>query len=149
MPPSFSRASLPGVAGILACAPLLVSLGACYRRPAPVHEASVARRSAIGRGQPANDGLRRGFPGVVVARTPNGGTSVRLLGAMVGGGPPLYVIDGAPVVTDPSRGFGWLDPEDILRITVVKDPAQTAVYGPRGVNGVVLITTRQAAPQRE
>jgi TonB-dependent SusC/RagA subfamily outer membrane receptor len=149
MPPSFPRASLPGVAGILACTPLLVMLGACHHRPAPVHDASVAGRSPIGHSQPATDELRRGFPGVVVARTPNGGTSVRLLGAMAGGGPLLYVIDGAPVVADPSRGFGWLKPEDVLRITVLKGPAETAVYGPRGVNGVVLITTRQAAPRRQ
>jgi TonB-dependent SusC/RagA subfamily outer membrane receptor len=84
-----------------------------------------------------------------VARTPAGGVSIRLLSGIAGGGPPLYVIDGAPLVADPSRGFDWLKPEDVERVTVLRDPAETAVYGPRGVHGVILITTKQDQTRRK
>jgi TonB-dependent SusC/RagA subfamily outer membrane receptor len=68
---------------------------------------------------------------------------------MVGDGPPLYVIDDAHIVVDPGVGINWLEPEDIIQIRVLKTPAETSVYGPRGVNGVILITTKLAVGRRK
>lgn len=82
------------------------------------------------------------FPGVHVFPTPNGGFSVRIRGAAtVGDREPLYVVDGMPVEVTPGRGLDWLDPADIARIDVLKNPAETSMYGGRGANGVILITT--------
>lgn len=49
---------------------------------------------------------------------------------------PLILVDGI------ERDFKQLDPEDIESVTVLKDAASTAVYGVRGGNGVILITTK-------
>ena len=73
---------------------------------------------------------------------------MRILSGLVGSGEPLYVIDGNPIVIDSRRGIDWFKPEDIMRISVLKSPSDLAVYGPRGVNGVILITTRQGTTPR-
>lgn len=52
---------------------------------------------------------------------------------------PLYVIDGFP--TNDGVGF-TISPEDIASISILKDAASTAIYGARGANGVVLVTTK-------
>lgn len=77
-----------------------------------------------------------------VIRTANGGVRIRILSGMASEGEPLYVVDGTPVTVIPGRGLDWLSPEQIARIDVLKYPAETAIYGPRGVNGVVIITTK-------
>ncbi|MBA3341941.1 MAG: TonB-dependent receptor plug domain-containing protein [Gemmatimonadaceae bacterium] len=82
-------------------------------------------------------------------RTPTGGFSMRILSGLVGEGQPLYIIDDSPVPVEPSRGIDWFQPEDILRIKVLKDPVETAAYGPPGVNGVILITTKQGVRPRK
>jgi TonB-dependent SusC/RagA subfamily outer membrane receptor len=48
-----------------------------------------------------------------------------------------------PIQVTPGRGVDWLNPADVARIDVLKDAASTAVYGMRGSNGVVLITTKR------
>ncbi|HEY2379126.1 MAG TPA: SusC/RagA family TonB-linked outer membrane protein [Gemmatimonadaceae bacterium] len=73
---------------------------------------------------------------------------------------PLYVVDGVPLQsssTSPgATGIGWnaqlprsplnsINPGDIETITVLKDAAATAIYGSRGANGVILITTKRGA----
>lgn len=85
------------------------------------------------------------FAGVQVLPTPSGGFSVRIrgLGTFVGNPEPLYVVDGQPVRVAQGRGIDWLNPADIARIDVLKDAASTALYGMRGGNGVVLITTKR------
>jgi TonB-linked SusC/RagA family outer membrane protein len=52
---------------------------------------------------------------------------------------PLYVVDGVPQ-TD---GLGFLDPTDIESVDVMKDASSTSIYGARGANGVILITTKK------
>jgi TonB-dependent SusC/RagA subfamily outer membrane receptor len=146
---SLSRVSLSRVAGLLACGPI-VALAACHHKSPALDEASPAEQMTVGQDrQPNDEGRPRGFPGVDVSRTRGGGVSIRVLGAMVGDGAPLYIIDGAPAVLDPTLGITWLAPEDIAQIRVLKDPAETAVYGPRGVKGVIVITTKQAATLRK
>lgn len=73
---------------------------------------------------------------------------MRIVSGLVNEGEPLYVIDDTPIPVEPSRGIDWFQPEDIVRIKVLKDPAETAVYGPPGINGVILITTKQGMRTR-
>jgi len=80
---------------------------------------------------------------VAVVGTGHGGFVIRIHSGLVGSGEPLYVIDGAPLFVDPARGIDWLTPDDIAQVKVLKGPAETAIYGPRGVNGVILITTKR------
>ena len=125
---SHSRTSLRGVARLLACGATIVALGGCYQRsPAPREPLPSARR----------------YPGVDIVPMPHGAFEVRIHSGLVGDGEPLYIIDGHPMMIDPRRGIDWFKPEDILRIQVLKTPSDIAVYGPRGVNGVILITTKQ------
>lgn len=99
--------------------------------------------------QPANNPnqiLQGRAPGVVVKQTsgtPGGAFQVRVrgIGSLGAGSNPLYVVDGFVVGTSVGQN---LNPNDIEGITVLKDAASTAIYGARGSNGVVLITTKQA-----
>lgn len=63
---------------------------------------------------------------------------VRGTASVNSGTDPLYVIDGVPV-----DNLGDINPTDIASINVLKDAASTAIYGSRGTNGVVLITTKK------
>lgn len=90
------------------------------------------------------------MPGVQVQQTsgqPGAGISIRVRGvsSIAGGNEPLYVIDGLPQFNDDVRGVNGLatiNPSDIESIEVLKDAAATAIYGSRGANGVVMITTK-------
>lgn len=78
---------------------------------------------------------------------PGGGTSVRIRGAgsLTAGNEPLYVVDGFPVTNDfdqRNNPLNTINPNDIADIQVLKDASATAIYGSRGSNGVVLITTK-------
>ena len=81
--------------------------------------------------------------GVHVLPTRSGGFTVRVRGVTTinGHAEPLYIIDGVPTTVAPDEGLNWLDPADILRIEVLKDPADTSVYGAAGANGVIVIRT--------
>ncbi|MDX2070502.1 MAG: TonB-dependent receptor [Haliscomenobacter sp.] len=90
-----------------------------------------------------------GQPGAAVSIRIRGGNSI------TGGNEPLYVIDGFPVYNDnndvnagvtsgPSiNALASLNPSDIESIDVLKDASATAIYGSRGANGVVIITTKK------
>jgi len=54
---------------------------------------------------------------------------------------PLYVVDGVPLMSDSS--IETLNPRDIASIDVLKDASATAIYGSRGANGVIIVTTKQ------
>ncbi len=63
---------------------------------------------------------------------------------------PLYVVDGIPIVNDIDPGGNinslvTLNPDDVESIEILKDASATAIYGARGANGVVLITTKRGA----
>lgn len=82
------------------------------------------------------------LPGVQV--TENGGElRVRIRGtnSFLGGQDPLYVIDGM-VVQISGAGLAGINPNTIKSITVLKDAGSTAIYGSRGANGVIMITTK-------
>ena len=95
--------------------------------------------------------------GVVVngSSEPGGGIAISVRGtnSMLGGTQPLYVIDGIPIdpLSDAEGNGGsgqaqsslsFLNPNDIEKMEVLKDAAATAVYGARGANGVIIITTK-------
>ncbi|MFN3851209.1 MAG: SusC/RagA family TonB-linked outer membrane protein [Spirosomataceae bacterium] len=91
---------------------------------------------------------------------PGGGINVRIRGtsSVYGGNNPLFVVDGVPLSGDNVSGDGqavgvgrqpaknplnFLNPDDIASIDILKDASATAIYGSRGANGVVLITTKK------
>jgi len=112
------------------------------------------------------NGLQGLATGVQVTQTsgsPGGAASVRIRGgnSITGGNEPLYVIDGFPVYNDNNianagalngggSGAGTnvnplssISPNDIESIDVLKDAAATAIYGSRGANGVIIITSKK------
>jgi TonB-dependent SusC/RagA subfamily outer membrane receptor len=97
------------------------------------------------RGQPIEQALMARFPGVMVSRTPDGGVSVRIRGgsSIYGSNEPLYVLDGIPIQPGPNGSLSGISPEDIESIKVLKDPAETAMYGVRGANGVIVIKSKR------
>jgi TonB-linked SusC/RagA family outer membrane protein len=83
--------------------------------------------------------------GVLVTQAsnaPGGGVSIRIRGgnSIQGGNEPLYVIDGYPIMNESGP---TISPNDIESIEILKDASATAIYGSRGANGVVIITTRR------
>lgn len=91
---------------------------------------------------------------------PGGATTVRIRGtsSIRSGNQPLYVIDGVPLSGSSARpnpvgnGIGstpntnpinFINPSDIASVEILKDASSTAIYGSRGANGVILITTKK------
>lgn len=102
--------------------------------------------------------MEANLPGVSLSSasgTPGSNTSIRIrgIGSISGSNEPLYVLDGVPVQSgnmSPNEmntgGLGilnTLNPADIENITILKDAASSSLYGARGANGVVLITTKK------
>jgi TonB-linked SusC/RagA family outer membrane protein len=102
-------------------------------------------------------------PGMYIVQAsglPGGATqlnvTIRGINSLQNGNYPLYIIDGVPytsgtlpsgtaggVMDGTSNPFSFLNPSDIESIDVLKDAGATAIYGSRGANGVVLITTKK------
>jgi len=80
---------------------------------------------------------------------PGGGAKVRIRGgtSINASNEPLYVIDGVPIDNEGFAGgrnpLNFLNPADIETFTVLKDASATAIYGSRGANGVIIITTKK------
>ena len=83
--------------------------------------------------------------GVTITPTsgqPGSGTRVRVRGiGTINDSDPLYIVDGMPV----TGGIEYINPADIESVEVLKDAASAAIYGARGANGVILVTTRQGS----
>ncbi len=95
------------------------------------------------------EGLQGMAPGVQVVRTsgdPGGGVTVRIRGTATinNDADPLYVVDGIMVGTNAN----FLNPSDVESIEVLKDASATAIYGSRGANGVIMITTKKGTKGR-
>jgi len=69
---------------------------------------------------------------------------IRGVGSLGAGNSPLYVVDGYPLAS--ADNFNQINPGDIQSIEVLKDAAAAAIYGSRGGNGVILVTTKRGAP---
>lgn len=91
---------------------------------------------------------------------PGGGMSINIrgVGSINAGSAPLYVIDGVPIDNSPAitsagsqisesrtprNPISFLNPADIESIDILKDASATAIYGSRGANGVIMITTKK------
>lgn len=129
----------------------VLTLAACAQardgRPVPEHaRGPVVTGDEIELAPTTNveDQMTGRFPGVRIIHLPGGGFSVRMWGptSLTSSQEPLYVVDGMPVHVDPRRGIYWLNPLDIASIRVLKNVADTAIWGVRGGNGVVIITTK-------
>jgi len=90
--------------------------------------------------------LARGkIPGVVITNAngtdPRSGTSIQIRGiaTLQGSTSPLIIIDGIP-----NGDLSTVQPDDIESFSVLKDASAAAIYGTRGANGVVIITTKKA-----
>ena len=114
--------------------------------------------------------LQGAAPGVMVTQAssaPGGALSVRIRGgsSVTGNNEPLYVIDGFPIennpdaqnpsdggrdatTTVPSDPLAALNPADIESIEILKDASATSIYGARGANGVIIITTKHGQTAR-
>lgn len=78
---------------------------------------------------------------------------IRGIGSISAGGDPLYVVDGIPITSDPfitgNRGamnqnpLATINPNDIESVEILKDAGAAGIYGSRGANGVILITTKR------
>jgi TonB-linked SusC/RagA family outer membrane protein len=95
----------------------------------------------------ATEAIQGKVPGVLVSNsswTPGATPSILIRGkrSINAGNDPLYVIDGIPVSTAPNM----FSTGDIESIEVLKDASATAIYGSRGANGVILITTKKGKP---
>jgi TonB-dependent starch-binding outer membrane protein SusC len=109
-------------------------------------------------------GAAAGVQVTTASSAPGGGISIRIRGgsSISGNNEPLYVIDGFPVENDPNNSsptdggrdanvtvpanpLASLNPEDIASIEILKDASATSIYGSRGANGVVIITTKRGA----
>jgi TonB-linked SusC/RagA family outer membrane protein len=105
-----------------------------------------------------NEQIQGQAPGLLVSTTsgtPGSSVFVRLRGttSINAGNDPLYVIDGVPISSktlqtisiggQTTNGLSDINPADIENVEVLKDANATAVYGARGANGVILITTKR------
>jgi TonB-dependent SusC/RagA subfamily outer membrane receptor len=157
--PSLSRLSLAALLLAAGCQGPLPAVTAAAPVPdsVAVGYGSQARRDVTGavssvsgdvaqRNSPTSvaDMIDGRFAGVEVRRLASGGISVRIRGerTIKGNGEPLYVVDGVPQHS--SNGtLADIDPRYVQSIEVLKDAGSTAVYGARGANGVILITTKR------
>ena len=104
-----------------------------------VGEEALANRPIISAAQ----AIQGKAPGVAVQMptgAPGSGMTVRVRGttSFNGSNEPLYVVDGVPV-----DNINFLSPGDIENMQILKDASSAAIYGSRGANGVVIITTKQ------
>ncbi|SDJ88886.1 TonB-linked outer membrane protein, SusC/RagA family [Catalinimonas alkaloidigena] len=90
-----------------------------------------------------NDALQGRVAGVNIQTNPepggNAGIKIRGTNSMQFGGSPIYVVDGVIM----ERDFNMINLNDIASVNVLKDASSTALYGSRGANGVVVITTKK------
>ena len=104
-----------------------------------VGEEALANRPIVSAAQ----AIQGKAPGVAVQMptgAPGGSMTVRVRGtsSFNGSNEPLYVVDGVPV-----DNINFLAPSDIENMQILKDASSAAIYGSRGANGVVIITTKQ------
>lgn len=144
----------------------IIGYGTTTRRLATGNSFTVTNEDILK--QPVSNPLQSlsgRMPGVLVTETsgtPGAGISVQIrgIGSLLSGTNPLYIIDGVPFLSEPiytaggntnsslkpsysSSPLNAINPADIESIDVLKDADATAIYGSRGSNGVILITTKK------
>jgi TonB-linked SusC/RagA family outer membrane protein len=90
------------------------------------------------------NGRLAGVTATTAEGSPDAQIRIRVRGGMsiTGDNSPLYIVDGIQV----ENGLSVISPQDIQTIDVLKDAAATAIYGARGANGVIVITTKSGRP---
>ena len=141
---------------LLSLAPVLIAGCArqAYVPPAmaasPITRTATIDSSAIETqgDRPLADIIASRVPGVRVVRAADGSLSLSLRGegSFYSDGQPLVVIDGLEVDPMASGGLSMVNPHDIATVKVLKDPASLSLYGVRGSNGVIVITTKHSRP---
>ena len=137
---------------------VVVGYGTTQKRDVTGSYSTVKSEEIVNRPAPSFESLLQGrSPGVQVLQS-NGmaGTAatvrVRGVGSISANTQPLYVVDGVPITTGDfgsgsiatnANALSFLNANDIESIDILKDAAATAIYGSRGANGVVLITTKR------
>ncbi len=104
---------------------------------------SVSSEELKGRRYARIEQFLEGVPGIEVTSLPNGDFQIRIRGpsSFSASTDPLVVIDGVPTVTSALRS---MSPDDVSSIDVLKGP-EAAIYGARGANGVIVITTKHGS----
>ncbi len=143
---------------------VVIGYGTVKRRDLTGAISSVSGDELV-KGHPTNiiSALQGKVAGVVITQSdgaPGAGLNVQIRGSnsFLGGTQPLYVIDGIPYVNGSNDAtpataltgeqskvnpLAFLNPSDIESIEILKDASATAIYGSRGANGVVMITTKK------
>lgn len=100
----------------------------------------------------ALQGASPGLQSVAASGTPGAAQAIRIrgIGSINANAAPLWVIDGVPVntgdlsrLTTTSNALSTLNPNDVESISVLKDASAASIYGSRGANGVILVTTKK------
>lgn len=125
---------------------IVVAFGTA-KKDAYTGSAAVVKSEDISRSQQSNaaQALVGKVAGVQLTNTsgqPGSSPSIRIRGfsSLNAGNDPLWVVDGMPYSGD----LGNINPADIESMTVLKDAASNSLYGARGANGVVMVTTKRA-----
>ncbi|MEJ2502775.1 MAG: SusC/RagA family TonB-linked outer membrane protein, partial [Gemmatimonadota bacterium] len=120
-------------------------------------QATDVERNVVASLDAALQGKAAGVQVVQNAGNPGVGMTVRVRGSasITASNQPLYVVDGVPIFREDFSQFGaggqdlsaitGLNPDDIESINILKDAAAAAIYGSRGSNGVIMITTKRGA----
>ncbi|MDE6647880.1 MAG: TonB-dependent receptor plug domain-containing protein, partial [Prevotella sp.] len=98
------------------------------------HVTSTATSALVGKVAGVQAVSSSGAPGSAPTIT------IRGIGSYAASSTPLYVIDGVPM----EQGISSINPQDIESMSVLKDASASAIYGNRGANGVIIITTKKA-----
>ena len=116
-------------------------------------KSDMLKKQAVSSFDQGLQGKVAGVQVIAVSGSPGGAVDIRIRGgnSLTSGSQPLYVIDGYPVTAGSSAGgsgagqnpLATLNPGDIESMEILKDASATAIYGSRGANGVVLITTKR------
>lgn len=142
---------------------VVIGYGSVERRDATGAVSTVSaedfNRGVVASPEELIQGRTAGLQITSTSGEPGSGVNIRIRGttSVRGGNDPLFVVDGVPLGGDnvsaggSNAGFGdsspknplnFLNPQDIESMSVLKDASATAIYGSRGANGVVIITTK-------
>ncbi|MCD8093688.1 MAG: TonB-dependent receptor plug domain-containing protein [Bacteroides sp.] len=107
-----------------------------------VNSKDMMKRNPLNLGE----GLQGAAAGVSVVRNsgdPEGGVTIRIRGVATvnNSADPLYVVDGVQV----GSSIEFINPNDVESIEILKDASATAIYGSKGANGVIMITTKKGS----
>ena len=142
---------------------VVIGYGSVQKRDATGAVATVSEeefnRGVVASPEQLIQGRTAGLQVTSASGEPGAGVNIRIRGttSVRGGNDPLFVVDGVPLAGDnvtaggsnvgfgassPKNPLNFLNPQDIETMSVLKDASATAIYGSRGANGVVIITTK-------